>query len=184
MCLLFANESIQQTLRATCVRWGLTVCFSGNLPLFPSFHAVSVWGFAGWESAFEYTTGTMCTATTRQHRSISVDVHNTRKQHCRSQCSAFHLGRNASVLQQHSSPDSWMTSHKFPVTADFSSSQQGFRIQIGEDTEQAGTHLQNLWTDDLIRFRRALFMTTGFTVEPFRAACRETQWVYFTNQFD
>lgn len=84
-----------------------------------------------------------------------------------------HLGGNASVLQEDSGPHSWMTGHKLPVTTDLSSSQQGFSIQVGEDTEESCTHLQNLWTDHLIGFRRALFMTTRFAVNWFWSTYRE-----------
>lgn len=75
-----------------------------------------------------------------------------------------HLGRNASVLQEHSGPHSRVTGHKLPVAADLCGPQQGFGVQVGEDTEESCTHLQDLWTDHLVRFGRALFMTTWFTV--------------------
>lgn len=82
-----------------------------------------------------------------------------------------HLGRNARVLQEHSGPHSWVTSHKLPVPADLSSSQQGFSIQVGEDAEESRTHLQDLWTDHLVGFGRALFMTARLAVDPFRPSC-------------
>lgn len=81
-----------------------------------------------------------------------------------------HLGRNASVLEQHSGPHSWVTGHKLPVTADLCSSQQGFSIQVGEDAEEGCTHLQDLWTDHLVGFGRALFMA-AWLVDPVRPTC-------------
>lgn len=80
---------------------------------------------------------------------------------------SFHLGRNASVLEQHSGPDSRVTSHKPPVAADLSSSQQSFSVQVGENAEESGTHLQDLWTDHLVGFGWALLMTAGLVVAPF-----------------
>lgn len=90
------------------------------------------------------------------------------KRHCWQELEIpSHLGRYASVIQQHSRPHGRVTSHELPVTADLSSSQQVFSVQVGEDTEQAGAHLQDLWTDHLIRLGRALLMTAGFTVHAF-----------------
>lgn len=83
----------------------------------------------------------------------------------------MHLGRNASVLEQHSGPHSWVTGHKLPVTADLSSSQQGFSVQVGEDTEESCTHLQDLRTDHLVGFGWALFMAAGLAVDPIRTTC-------------
>lgn len=80
---------------------------------------------------------------------------------------AVHLGRDASVLQEHSGPHGWVAGHKPPVPAHLSSSQQGFSVQVGEDTEKSRTHLQNLWTDHLIGLGWALFMAAGFAVDPF-----------------
>lgn len=61
-----------------------------------------------------------------------------------------------------------MPSHKLPVAADLSGSQQGFGVQVCEDTEESGSHLQDLWTDHLVGFRRALCMAAGFAVDWFR----------------
>lgn len=91
----------------------------------------------------------------------------------------MHLGGNASVLQQHSGPHRWVTSHKLPVPADLGSSQQGFSIQVGEDTEESGAHLEDLWTDHLVGSGWALFMAAGL-VDPLRTTCAKikalTQW--------
>lgn len=82
-----------------------------------------------------------------------------------------HLGRNASVLQQHPGPHGRVTGHKLPVPADLGGSQQGFGIQVGEDAEESGAHLQDLWTDHLVGFGGALFMAAGLVVDTIRAAC-------------
>lgn len=82
----------------------------------------------------------------------------------------IHLGGNASVLQQHSGPHGRVTGHKLPVAADLGRSQQGFRIQIGEDAEESRTHLQYLWADHLVGLGRALFVAARLVVDPIRAA--------------
>lgn len=69
-----------------------------------------------------------------------------------------HLGRNASVLQQHPGPHSRVTGHKLPVAADLGRSQQGLGVQVGEDAEESCAHLQDLRTDHLVGFGWALFM--------------------------
>lgn len=66
-----------------------------------------------------------------------------------------------------------MTSHKLPVAADLSSPQQGFSVQVGEDTEESCAHLQDLWTDHLSGFRRALFMAARLVVDPIGPTCGE-----------
>lgn len=62
-----------------------------------------------------------------------------------------------------------MTGHKLPVTADLGSSEQSFGIQVCEDTEESRTHLQDLWTDHLAGFGRALFVAAGLVVDSIRA---------------
>lgn len=83
----------------------------------------------------------------------------------------MHLGRNTSILEQHSGPHSWVTGHKLPVTAHLSRSQQGLRIQVGEDTEEGSAHLQDLRTDHLVGFEWALLKATGLAVDPIRTTC-------------
>lgn len=89
----------------------------------------------------------------------------------------MHLGRNASVFQEDSGPHSRVTGHKLPVATDLSGSQQGFSIQVGEDTEESRAHLQDLGTDHLVGFGRALFMAAWLVVDPVRATCGENDSV-------
>lgn len=80
-----------------------------------------------------------------------------------------HLGRDTGVFQQHSGPHGRVTGHKLPVTADLGSSEQSFGVQVCEDAEEGCTHLQDLWTDHLAGFGRALFMAAGLVVDSIRA---------------
>ena len=83
----------------------------------------------------------------------------------------MHLGRDAGVLQQHSGPHGRVPGHKLPVPADLRSSQQGLSVQVGEDAEESCTHLQDLWTDHLVGFGRALFMAARLVVDPIGPTC-------------
>lgn len=64
-----------------------------------------------------------------------------------------------------------MTGHELPVAADLGGSQQGFSVQVGEDTEESCAHLQDLRTDHLVGFGRALFVAARLVVDPIRPAC-------------
>lgn len=70
--------------------------------------------------------------------------------HSRGSGQGQHLGTDAGILQQHPCPDRGVTSHKAPVPADLGSVQQRACVQIGEDAEQGGSHLEDLWADDLV----------------------------------
>lgn len=83
----------------------------------------------------------------------------------------MHLGRNASVFQQHSGPHSWVSGHEPPVAADLGGFQEGFGVQVGKDAEERCTHLQDLWTYHLIGFRWALFMAARLAVNHIRPTC-------------
>lgn len=61
-----------------------------------------------------------------------------------------HLGTDSGILKQYSRPDSGMAGHKAPVPADLCSMQQCPGIQVGEDTEEGSTHLEDFWADDFI----------------------------------
>lgn len=61
-----------------------------------------------------------------------------------------YLGTDSGILQQHSRPDSRVAGHKAPVAADLGGMQEGAGVQVGEDAEQGGSHLEDLWADDLI----------------------------------
>lgn len=61
-----------------------------------------------------------------------------------------HLGTDAGVLEQHPCPDRGVASHEAPVPADLSRVQQRARVQVGEDAEQGGSHLEDLRADDLV----------------------------------
>lgn len=61
-----------------------------------------------------------------------------------------HLGTDTGVLEQHPCPDSGVAGHKAPVPADLGGMQQCACVQVGEDAEQRGSHLEDLWADDLV----------------------------------
>lgn len=85
-----------------------------------------------------------------------------------------HLGRNASVLQQHSGPHGGVAGHEPPVPADFCGSQQGFGVQVGEDAEEGCAHLQDLRADHLVGFGGALFVTARL-VYTVRTSCEKRE---------
>ena len=117
------------------------------------------------------TTATMCKGTTgeQDRYKFGLTQHLGAQQKVYSMLSRLHLGRNASVLQQHPGPHGWMPCHKFPVSANLCGSEQGLCVQVGEDAEEGRPHFQHLWTDHLVGLGWALVVTTRFAVDGFRS---------------
>lgn len=93
--------------------------------------------------------------------------------HTHRDCGTTHLGRNASVLQQHSGPHCGVAGHEPPVPADLGGPQQGFGVQVGEDAEEGCAHLQDLWADHLVGFGGALFVAARLVVDAVRPSCQK-----------
>ena len=83
----------------------------------------------------------------------------------------LYLGRDPGVLQQNAGPHSRVSGHKLPVPADLGGAQERLGVQVGEDAEKGGSHLEHLRADHLVGLGRAALVMAARL-----AAALRTPW--------